>query len=276
MCLGLNGGGLALAVEAGTPVDAWRKGLLGVSALQVILAILHMVSGNIWDGILDFVAAWIGYYGCRETQRIRPTMILCYVMFAILDCFWAFLNSLLLLSKVKDLSGPKWQRSMYQGVTYASFFFYAIAIFVSHKLYKMLQAQWTQTVEGGGAAPYGGAGQGGIRAPGNVSVPPTSRLLVRSPFHSSPHFNLIMPFSAPPSPLSPLVILPWSPRAHRLVSQVEAKARRRSRHQCLRARVTVSGTANASEVCDTVQRIGLVLRRISLYHRCYIWLSSRC
>eukprot|EP00469_Lotharella_globosa_P009481 CAMPEP_0167771334 /NCGR_PEP_ID=MMETSP0111_2-20121227/221_1 /TAXON_ID=91324 /ORGANISM="Lotharella globosa, Strain CCCM811" /LENGTH=79 /DNA_ID=CAMNT_0007660677 /DNA_START=347 /DNA_END=582 /DNA_ORIENTATION=- len=78
-------------------------------------------------------------------------MILCYVVFVIMDCFWACLNSLLLIAGVKDLSGPGWQQNLYRGVTYASVFFYTIAIYTSYKLYKLLQHQFNTTMGDGGA-----------------------------------------------------------------------------------------------------------------------------
>mmetsp|Transcript_43049 Transcript_43049/g.69357 ORF Transcript_43049/g.69357 Transcript_43049/m.69357 type:complete len:165 (-) Transcript_43049:168-662(-) len=77
-------------------------------------------------------------------------MILCYLVFVIMSCFWATFASILLLVDVKELHGPQWRQGMYRGVTYGSVLFYAIAIFAAYKFYKMLKRQWIETMGGGG------------------------------------------------------------------------------------------------------------------------------
>ncbi|GAB5366011.1 hypothetical protein AAMO2058_001107800 [Amorphochlora amoebiformis] len=180
MCLFPSGGGqIALQVVQGSDVDKWRQTLVAVCIGHFVLGLLNIISLNVWDGMFDLLGAGIGYYGSREKERILPTMILCYTVFVIMDCFWACLNSLLLLADVKEVPGPAWRQNLYRGVVYASVFFYFIAIFVSYKVYKLLQRQWNATfgVEEGGIPPYGGgAGMnyggnyGGGRAVGGAAA----------------------------------------------------------------------------------------------------------
>ncbi|GAB5366012.1 hypothetical protein AAMO2058_001107800 [Amorphochlora amoebiformis] len=201
MCLFPSGGGqIALQVVQGSDVDKWRQTLVAVCIGHFVLGLLNIISLNVWDGMFDLLGAGIGYYGSREKERILPTMILCYTVFVIMDCFWACLNSLLLLADVKEVPGPAWRQNLYRGVVYASVFFYFIAIFVSYKVYKLLQRQWNATfgVEEGGIPPYGGgagmnyggnygggravggaaAGQGFV-APGVVNRPQNNFAMVR-------------------------------------------------------------------------------------------------
>eukprot|EP00471_Norrisiella_sphaerica_P001430 CAMPEP_0184479796 /NCGR_PEP_ID=MMETSP0113_2-20130426/1378_1 /TAXON_ID=91329 /ORGANISM="Norrisiella sphaerica, Strain BC52" /LENGTH=183 /DNA_ID=CAMNT_0026857947 /DNA_START=209 /DNA_END=761 /DNA_ORIENTATION=+ len=154
--------------------------MIGVSACHAMIGILNLISGNAWDGIFDLLAAGIGYYGCREPARIQPTMILCYVVFVIMDCFWASLAAMLLLAGVKEVNGPRWRKGLFIGVTYTSVIFYAVAIYVSYKLYTLLKRQYDSLsgLEAGGV-PFtdasaersgaGGGGGGGFPAPGVVS-----------------------------------------------------------------------------------------------------------
>mmetsp|Transcript_3939 Transcript_3939/g.5811 ORF Transcript_3939/g.5811 Transcript_3939/m.5811 type:complete len:168 (-) Transcript_3939:363-866(-) len=161
MCLFPQGGGIALPVTPGSEVDKWRKYFLYVCAGHAILGVLNLATWNVWDGIIDLMGAGIGYYGCREQGRILPTMILCYTVLVIMSCFWAALTSLLLLSDVKEVSGPEWRKTMYAGLQYGSVFFYSIAIFVARKLYKLLQRQYNETMgheQQGAQYPGGGGG----------------------------------------------------------------------------------------------------------------------
>eukprot|EP00466_Bigelowiella_natans_P019881 jgi/Bigna1/88765/estExt_fgenesh1_pg.C_370152 len=177
MCLFPGGGGAtALAVQSGSEIDKQRKMMVFVTIGHGVFGLLNLISGNLMDGLFDLMGAGIGYWGIREEERIQPTMVLCYLVFVIMDCFWAILTSMLLLADVKQIEGPVWRRSLFCGLTYASVIFYAVAIYVSYKLYKLLQREWDATMggleagnpyNGGGGGAIGNFRNGGLRAPGD-------------------------------------------------------------------------------------------------------------
>jgi len=172
----------------GGEVDKWRTRMVLLCGVHAVVGVLNLISGNVWDGIFDFLGAGIGYYGSRDRERMQPTMILCYVVFVIMDCFWACLSAMLLIAQVKQGEGAGWQKSMFEILTYITVFFYAGAIFVSYRLYKLLQRQFAMgDLEGGrvagsygGGVPSGYGGGGSFPAPGVVRPPTDQRLMERS------------------------------------------------------------------------------------------------
>uniref|UniRef100_A0A7S2X7A7 Uncharacterized protein n=1 Tax=Lotharella oceanica TaxID=641309 RepID=A0A7S2X7A7_9EUKA len=157
----------------------WRKALIGVLAVHLVIILLDFICFSWWDAILDILAFSIGYCAIREEDQYEISRLLCYVMFLIFDFVFAGVKCCLFFAGVAGApSGDKknWQYYCYVVLVAGSTAFYLIGSMVAYRLYKSLK----EHVEGNGVAQpidasnpgYGGRGYHPVANDDPASLPP--------------------------------------------------------------------------------------------------------
>lgn len=144
---------------------------MGVLVLHMVLVIIDFMSYSWWDGILDILAVSIGYCAIREPFEYEVSRLLCYIIFLILDCFWAAIKVCLFFAGVKGtpsgIADKSWQYYTYIIMIVGGTALYLAGFFIAWKLYKSLKA-FFDPLEGQGVPPAQGYGGGYAPVPGQA------------------------------------------------------------------------------------------------------------
>jgi len=156
--------------------------------LHFILAIFMFVAGRWYDGILDLIAAIIGWLSVRQQEGYSIQQLLCYCVFCGIDVFIAIVQFITYFANVStQFPSQVWQLYIYIGTLIAAPIIYTLACTFAYKIYNELRHVVNEVAAmaenggmGGGGGPgaaaaaggygggggYGAAGSGGGAGPG--------------------------------------------------------------------------------------------------------------
>jgi len=127
--------------------------------LHFILAIFMFVAGRWYDGILDLIAAIIGWLSVRQSEGYSIQQLLCYCVFCGVDVFIAIIEFITYFANVgTQVPTQLWQLYIYIGTLIAAPIIYTLACTFSYKIYNELRHVVNEVAA---MAENGGAGMGG-------------------------------------------------------------------------------------------------------------------
>jgi len=149
--------------------------------LHFILSIFMFVAGRWYDGILDLIAAIIGWLSVRQSEGYSIQQLLCYCVFCGVDVFIAVIQFITYFADVAtQVPTQLWQLYIYIGTLIAAPIIYTLACTFSYKIYNELRHVVNEVAAlaenggmgGGGGGPgavyggYGSAASAGAAGPG--------------------------------------------------------------------------------------------------------------
>jgi len=130
--------------------------------LHFILAIFMFVAGRWYDGILDLIAAIIGWLAVRQQEGYSIQQLLCYCVFCGVDVFIAVIQFITYFADVAtQVPTQIWQLYIYIGTLIAAPIIYTLACTFSYKIYNELRHVVNEVAaisENGGGMGGGGPG----------------------------------------------------------------------------------------------------------------------
>jgi len=122
------------------------------------------VAGRWYDGILDLIAAIIGWLSVRQSEGYSIQQLLCYCVFCGIDVFIAVITFITYFADVApQVPTQMWQLYIYIGTLIAAPIIYTLACTFAYKIYNELRHVVNEVAamaENGGMG--GGGGPGGV------------------------------------------------------------------------------------------------------------------